>query len=30
VASIIDEDDTHLADYQYLGVGTFVEQESLS
>jgi len=30
VASIIDEDDTHLADYEYLGVGTFVEQESLS
>ncbi|MDP1797697.1 MAG: hypothetical protein Q8K78_09460, partial [Planctomycetaceae bacterium] len=30
IASIIDEDDTHLCDYLYLGIGTFVEQESLS
>jgi hypothetical protein len=30
VASIVDDDDTHLADYLYVGVGTFVEQESLS
>lgn len=30
IASIIDDDETHLADYLYLGLGTFVEQESLS
>ena len=30
IESIIDDDDTHLVDYQYLGRQSFVEQESLS
>ena len=30
IASIIDDDDTHLVDYQYLGRQSFVDQESLS
>lgn len=30
IASIIDDNSTHLVDYQYLGRQTFVEQESLS
>jgi hypothetical protein len=30
IASIVDDDDTHLVGYQYLGRQSFVEQESLS
>ena len=30
IASIIDDDDTHLVDYEYLGRQSFVNQESLS
>jgi len=30
ITSIIDDDDTHLADYHYLGRQSFVSQESLS
>jgi len=30
IASIVDDDDTHLVDYQYLGRQSFVAQESLS
>jgi hypothetical protein len=30
IANIIDDDDTHLVDYEYLGRQSFVEQESLS